>query len=65
MTLYLDASALVALHVDTPARDTVREALQGDPDWCTSSLTLVESLALGTSSRARSSTSLFGSFSRR
>ena len=46
MTLYLDASALVAMHVDTPARDTVREALQGDPDWCTSALTLVESLAL-------------------
>ena len=46
MTLYLDASALVAMHVDTPARDTVREALQGDPDWCTSALTLVESFAL-------------------
>lgn len=46
MTLYLDASALVALHIDTPTRDIVREALTLDADWCTSALTLVEALAL-------------------
>lgn len=46
MTLYLDASALVALHIETPARDHVRNAMSADPDWCTSALTLVESLAL-------------------
>ena len=46
MTLYLDASALVALHVDTPGRATVRDAMRRDPDWCTCALTLVESLAL-------------------
>lgn len=46
MTLYLDASALVALHLDTPARAHVTAAMALDPDWCTSALTLVESLAL-------------------
>ena len=46
MTLYLDASALVALHIETPARSTVREAMTDDRDWCTSALTLVEALAL-------------------
>ncbi|MEO6124569.1 MAG: type II toxin-antitoxin system VapC family toxin [Ilumatobacteraceae bacterium] len=46
MTLYLDASALVALHVDIPNRAHVRAAMDLDPDWCTSALTLVESLAL-------------------
>ena len=46
MTLYLDASALVALHIDTPARPVVVDALAGDDDWCTSGLTLMEALAL-------------------
>jgi len=46
VTLYLDASALVALHIDTPARPVVTEALTSDPDWCTSGLTLMEALAL-------------------
>ncbi len=46
MTLYLDASALVALHLHTPARAHVTAAMALDPDWCTSALTLVESLAL-------------------
>lgn len=47
MTLYLDASALVALHVDTPARDDVRAAVVAGPgELCTSALTLVEALAL-------------------
>lgn len=46
MTLYLDASALVALHLDTPARAVVRDAMADDPEWCTSGLTLMEALAL-------------------
>ncbi len=46
MTLYIDASALVALHVDSPDRLHVQNALQSDPHWCTSALTLVEALAL-------------------
>ena len=46
MTLYIDASALVALHIDVPERRHVREAMGRDADWCTSALTLVEALAL-------------------
>jgi len=46
MTLYLDASALVALHIDVPERSHVRAAMASDRDWCTSALTLVEALAL-------------------
>jgi uncharacterized protein len=46
MTLYLDASALVALHVDAPARPVVRAAMAADPEWCSSGLTLLEALAL-------------------
>lgn len=46
MTLYLDASALVAAHLDQPARAVVLDAMRLDPDWCSSGLTLMESLAL-------------------
>lgn len=46
MTLYLDASALVAAHVATPARQVVLEALDTDPVWCSSALTLTEAVAL-------------------
>lgn len=46
MTLYLDASALVAAHLDQPARQVVLDAMAGDDEWCTSGLTLMESLAL-------------------
>ena len=46
MTLYLDASAVVAAHLDQPARATVVQAMRDDTDWCTSGLTLMESLAL-------------------
>ena len=46
MTLYLDASALVAAHLDQPARVVVRAAMAADAEWCTSGLTLMESLAL-------------------
>ena len=46
MTLYLDASALVAAQVATPARAVVLDALDADPVWCTSAVTLTEALAL-------------------
>lgn len=46
MTLYLDASALVALHIEHPARAVTRQAMAADDTWCTSGLTLMESLAL-------------------
>ena len=46
MTLYLDASALVGLHLDVLDRRVVAEAMAADADWCSSGLTLMESLAL-------------------
>jgi predicted nucleic acid-binding protein len=46
LTVYLDTSALVALHLDGAGRGVVLDALHGDPDWCSSGLTLMESLAL-------------------
>jgi uncharacterized protein len=46
MTVYLDTSALVGLHLDGPARSVVRDALGADSEWCSSGLTLMESLAL-------------------
>jgi hypothetical protein len=46
VTLYLDASALVAAQVATPARAVVLDALDADPAWCTSAVTLTEALAL-------------------
>jgi uncharacterized protein len=46
VTLYLDTSALVATHVEGPARQVVLDALDTDRDWCTSAVTLAESLAL-------------------
>ena len=46
MTVYLDTSALVALHLDGAARPVVLAALDADRDWCSSGLTLMEALAL-------------------
>jgi uncharacterized protein len=46
MTVYLDASALVALHLDGPAGPVVRRALGDDPTWCASGLAITEALAL-------------------
>jgi predicted nucleic acid-binding protein len=46
MTVYLDTSALVGLHLDGGARAVVLDALDRDPDWCSSGLTLMEALAL-------------------
>ena len=44
MVAYLDTSALLALHLDVPARTTVVGALE--PTLCTSALALTEALAL-------------------
>ncbi len=46
MTIYVDASALVARHLDVPARAVARDALAAHTEWCTSAVTLTESLAL-------------------
>lgn len=46
MTVYLDATALVALHTATPAAAVVSAALADDPNWVSSALTLTEALAL-------------------
>jgi predicted nucleic acid-binding protein len=46
MTIYLDTSALVGLHIDGSSRPVVEAALNEDGDWCSSGLTLTESLAL-------------------
>jgi predicted nucleic acid-binding protein len=46
MTLYADASALVARHLDLPARRVALDAMAADKVWCTSAVTLPESLAL-------------------
>ena len=46
MTVYADASALVARHLDVPARAVALDVLDADLVWCTSAVTLTESLAL-------------------
>ena len=46
MTLFLDASGLVARHVDFPGRDVVLDACGADADWCASALALAEALVL-------------------
>ena len=46
MTLYLDASALVAALVATPSRTRVLDTLDTDPVWCTSAVSLTEALAM-------------------
>ena len=46
MTLYADASALVARHLDVPARAVALEAFAHNAVWCTSAMALTEALAL-------------------
>jgi hypothetical protein len=46
MTVYLDTTALVGLHVEGPLRTVVESVLDADADWCSSAVTLVEALAL-------------------
>ena len=46
MTLVLDTSALVALHVNGTARAIVREAMERNDTWCASALAMTEALAV-------------------
>lgn len=46
MTIYLDSSALVAVTIDGVARQVVIDALEKEPYWCSSALSLGEALAL-------------------
>ncbi len=46
MTVYVDASALVARHIEGPGRAVARAAMTADDRWCTSALALIEALVL-------------------
>ena len=46
MTIVLDTSALVALHVAGSARAVVRDAMEQDSTWCASALAMTEALAV-------------------
>lgn len=46
MAIYLDTSALLATHLEGPARDVVLAAMREHEEWCTSAITMAESLAL-------------------
>lgn len=48
MTVYLDSSALVAAVIDGAARAVVIDALDTDPEWCSSALSIGEAMALVT-----------------
>ena len=45
MTVVLDSSALLALHVDAPARRTVLQAMEAGTEWCACALALPEAIA--------------------
>ncbi len=46
MTVFLDASALLARFIDGPDRPVVNESMEDDPDWCACALALSEALML-------------------
>ena len=46
MTVVLDTSALVALHVGGSMRTITHDALLADSDWCASALALSEALTV-------------------
>jgi predicted nucleic acid-binding protein len=45
MTVVLDTSALIALHISGPGRIITHDALKSDPHWCASAIALTEALA--------------------
>lgn len=45
MSVYLDASALLALHVESPHRRLVEEAMDADPTWVSTATSLGEAIA--------------------
>ena len=46
MTIFLDASALMARAIDFPGRTVVLDACAADADWCASAAALSEALVL-------------------
>jgi predicted nucleic acid-binding protein len=46
MTIALDTTALLARYLDGPARPIILEAMEDDPEWCASAVTLTETLML-------------------
>ena len=46
MTVVLDTSALIALHISGPGRTITHDALKSDPHWCASAIALTEALAV-------------------
>ncbi len=45
MTVFLDSSALLTLHIDSPARSVVMEALNSDTTWAACAHALGESIS--------------------
>lgn len=45
MTIFLDSSALIALHIEGPQRDIVYSQLNTDTQWSACALALTESIA--------------------
>lgn len=45
MSVVLDSSALLALHVESSSRATVLQAMEGDTDWCACAVALPEAIA--------------------
>ncbi len=46
MTIVLDTTALLARFIEGPANAVICDAMEQDPEWCASALTLSESLML-------------------
>jgi predicted nucleic acid-binding protein len=45
MTVFLDASALLSLHIDGPSRTIVNDALNNDTTWAACAIALGEAIA--------------------
>lgn len=45
MTVVLDSSALLALHLDSPSRALVLQAMEGDTAWCACAVALPEAIS--------------------
>lgn len=45
MTVVLDSSALLALHVDSPSRALVLQAMDGETAWCACAVALPEAIS--------------------
>jgi uncharacterized protein len=45
MTVFLDSSALLSLHIESASRSVVQDALNSDTTWAACAITLAESVA--------------------